>query len=41
MGQNVICSVQEEKKWVKRVINGIPTEVTVEKIERSYGSCSD
>ncbi len=34
MGQNVICSVQEEKKWVKGVITGIPTEVTVEKIKR-------
>ncbi len=34
MGQNVIYSVQEEKKWVKGVITGIPTEVTVEKIKR-------
>lgn len=33
MGQNVMCSVQD-KKWVKGVITGIPTDVTVEKIKR-------
>lgn len=35
MGQNVICSVPEEKKWVKGVITGISTDVSVEKIKDS------
>lgn len=34
MGQGVNCSVQEEKKWVKGVITGIPTDVTEEKIKK-------
>lgn len=34
MGQGVICSVSGEMKWVKGVITGIPTDVTVEKIKR-------
>ncbi|KAI2644031.1 Elongation factor Ts, mitochondrial [Labeo rohita] len=34
-GQKVICSIPEEKKWVKGVITGIPTDVAVEQIKKS------
>ncbi len=35
IGHKVVCSIPEEKSWVRGVISGIPTDVSSEKIKRN------
>lgn len=43
IGHKVVCSIPEAKNWVRGVITGIPTDVSVEKIKRNItgGAVSD
>ena len=40
LGHKVVCSIPEEKTWVRGVITGIPTDVSAEKIIRNISGAA-